>query len=119
MDSQCHRENRPAKKEKEKKDSRKNKSTDSAPADTSSGKQSSSAWQTSSANPKKDQDYQQGPRRHRRRGQGRNTDSPATGVNIVLMKKERDMSQVKCYNCHWKRHYSNKCPRNLKEQSKN
>ena len=52
MDSRCLRENRPAKKE-EKDFSRKNKSTDSPSADTSSRKQSSSTQQTS-FNPKKD-----------------------------------------------------------------
>ena len=56
MDSRCPRGNKPAKKE-EKNSSRKNKSTDSSSADTSSGKQSSSTLQTSSANPKKDQDH--------------------------------------------------------------
>ena len=38
IDSRCHRENRLAKKKKEKKDSGKNKSIDSAPADIFSGK---------------------------------------------------------------------------------
>ena len=120
MDSRCPRGNKPAKKE-DKDSSGKNKSTDSLSADTSSGKQSSSTQHTSS-NPKKNQDHQQGYRRcGRREGQGRNTDSPATGVNIVPTKegKDRDMSKVECYNCHWKGHYSNKCPRNPKEQSKN
>ena len=41
MDSRCLRGNRPARKE-EKNSNRKNKATDSIPADTSSGKQSSS-----------------------------------------------------------------------------
>ena len=121
MDSRCPRENKPAKKE-EKNSSGKNKSTDSFFTDTSSRKQSSSTQQTSSANPKKDQDHQQGPWHcGGRGGQGRNTDSPATGVNIVPKKegKDKDMSQVECYNYHWKRHYSNKYPWNPKEESKN
>ena len=116
IDSRCPRGNRPAKKE-DKNSSGKNKSTDSPSADTSSGKQSSSTQQTSS-NPKKDR----GPRRRGGRGgQGRSPDSPATGVNVVPTKegKDRDMSKVECYNCHRKGHYSNKCPRNPKEQSKN
>ena len=117
INSRC-RENRPTKRE-EKDSGGKNKSTNSTPADTFSGKKSSSAWQTSSLNPKKDQDYQRDPRRRKERGPGHNTDSPATGINIVPTKERRDMSQVECYNCHWKRHYSNKCPRNPKEQSKN
>ena len=119
MDSRCQQGNRPSKKEKEEKDSGKNKSTKSTPADTSSRKQSSSAWQTPSAKPKNNQDHQQGPRRRGGQGQGCNTNSPATGVNIVSTKEGRDMSQVECYNCHRKRHYSNKCPRNPKKQSKN
>ena len=53
MDSRCPRGSRPAKRE-EKDFGGKNKSTNSTPADTSSGKQSSSTQQTSSANPKKD-----------------------------------------------------------------
>ena len=118
MDSRYPRGNRPTKKE-ERYCGGKNKSTNSALADTSSGKQSSSTQQTSSAKLKKDQDYQQGLRRRGGRGQGCNTDSPATGVNIVLKKEGRDISQVECYNCHRKEHYSNKCPRNLKKELKN
>ena len=110
MDLRCPRGNRPAKKEA-KDSSGKNKSTDSPSADTSRRKQSFSTQHTSS-NPKKDQDHQQGHRHRGRQGkQGRNTDSPATGVNIVPTKKgkERDMSKVKCFNCHRKGHYSKKC----------
>ena len=59
MDSRCPQGNRPARKE-EKDSGRKNKSTDSLSADTSSRKQSFSTQQTSSANPKKDQNHQQG-----------------------------------------------------------
>ena len=118
MDLRCPRGNRPAKKE-DRDSIGKNKSTDSPSADTSSGKQSTSTQQTSS-NTKKDQDHQRGPRhRGRRGGQGRNTDSPTTGVNIVPAKegKNRDMSKVECFHCHRKGHYSKKCPQ--KEQSKN
>ena len=57
MDSRCPQGNKAARKE-EKDSSKKNKSTDSVPADTSSGKQSSSTQQTSFLNPKKDQDHQ-------------------------------------------------------------
>ena len=120
MNSRCPRGNRPAKKE-EKDSNRKNKSTDSPSADTSSRKQSFSTQQTSS-NPKKDQDHQRGPRHCGRRGeQGRNTDSPATGVNTIpkMERKNRDISKVKCFNCHQKGHYSSKYPQNLKEESKN
>ena len=57
MDSKCPQRNR----KKDKKDSGgKNKSINSTFADTFSGKQSSSTQQTSFANPKKDQDQQQG-----------------------------------------------------------
>ena len=102
MDSRCPRGNRPTKKE-EKNSSGKIKSTDSPFADTSSGKQSFSTQQTSS-NPKKDQDHQQGSRhRGRRGGQGCNTNSPSTGVNVVPTKeKDRDISKVECFNCHRK-----------------
>ena len=115
MDSRCPRGNRPTRKEK-KDSSGKNKSTDSVPADTSSGKQSSSTQQTSSANPKKDQDHQQGSRRRGgRRRQGQGHDFPATGVNASTVKKEvKDISQVECYNCHRKGHYATKCPQRPK-----
>ena len=57
MDARCPRGNR---KKDEKDSSGKNKSIDSASADKSSGKQLFSPQQTSFANPKKDQDQQQG-----------------------------------------------------------
>ena len=63
MDSRCPQGNRPARKE-EKDSGGKNKSINSPFADTSSGKQFFSIQQTSSANPKKDQDHQQGGSRH-------------------------------------------------------
>ena len=56
MDLRYPKRNRPAKKE-EKNSGGKNKSIDSPSADTSSRKQSFSTQQTSSANPKKDQDH--------------------------------------------------------------
>ena len=59
IDSRCPRGNKPVKKE-EMDSGRNNKSTGSPFADTSSGKQSSFTQQTSFANPKKDQDNQQG-----------------------------------------------------------
>ena len=57
MDSRCFRGNRPARKE-EKNSSGKNKSTNFPFANTSSGKQTFSTQQTSSANSMKDQDHQ-------------------------------------------------------------
>ena len=109
MDSKYSQGNRLA--EKEEKDfGGKNKSTDSASADTSSGKQSSSTQQTSSANPKKDQNYQGGPRHRGRRGRRRGQDSPATGVNITPEKEEKDISHVECFHCRRKGHFANKCP---------
>ena len=113
MDSRCPQEYKPVKKEE--KDSGKNKSTDSTPADMSSGKQSSSIQQTSSANPKKDQNHQQGRRRCERQKQGRGRNSPATGANAnanAAKKEEKNISQVKCFTYHQKRHYSNKYPQN-------
>ena len=85
MDSKCSRENRPAKKE-EKDFGRKNKSTDSIPADISSGKQSSSTQQTSSADPKKD--HSGGPWH----GRGQGQDLPAMGVIATPKKEELDLS---------------------------
>ena len=111
MDSRCSKENRPAKKE-EKDSGGKNKSTDSAPADIPSGKQTSSTQQASSAYPKKD--HRRGPWHGRRRGQ----DSPTTGVNAIP-KKEEDLSQVKCFHCRKKGHFANRCPQKKKQESKN
>ena len=114
--SKCPRGNRPARKE-EKDSGGKNKSTDSAPANTSSGKQTSSTQQTSSADPKKD--HRRGPRRRRGRGQdSRGQDSPATGVNAIP-KKEEDLSQVECFHCRKKGHFANRCPQKKKQESKN
>ena len=116
MNSRCPQGNRPIKKDK--KDSGgKNKSTDSASANTSSGKQSFSTQQISSPNLKKDQDHQQGGSRRRggRRGQGHSHDSLLTGVNASIVKKEvKNVSQVECYNCHRKGHYTTKCPQRPK-----
>ena len=121
IDSRCPRGNKPARKE-EKDSGGKNKSTNSAPADTSSGKQKSSTQQASSAHPKKD---------HRgglRRGRGRDQDSqgqdsqgqdlPATDVNAIP-KKEEDLSQVKYFHCRKKSHFANRCPQKKKQESKN
>ena len=85
IDLRCPQGNKPTKKEE--KTFGKNKSTDSAFANTFSGKQSSFTQQTSSANPKKD-----GSRHCKRQRQGCHIDSSATGVNIVPKKEERDMS---------------------------
>ena len=113
MDSRCLRGNT---KKDEKDSGGKNKSINSTSVDTSSRKQSFSPQQTSSANPKKDPDQQQSSRccGERRRN------SFATGINASTVKKEvKNLFQVECYNCHWKRHYSNNCPRNPKAESKN
>ena len=111
MDSRCLRGNRPARKEEKDSDG-KNKSTDSALADTPSGKQTSSTQQASSAHPKKD--HRGGPRR----GKGRGQDSPATGVNAIP-KKEEDLSQVECFHYRKKGHFANRCPQKKKQESKN
>ena len=120
MDSRCPKGNRPARKEK-KDSNEKNKSIDSPSADTSNRIQFSSTQQIS-FNPKKNQDHQRNPRRRGgQEGQGRNTDFLATDVNIVPTKegKDRDISKVNCFNCHWKEYYSKKCPQNPKEGLKN
>ena len=110
IDSKCSRGNKPAKKE-EKDSDRKNKSTDSPSTDTSNGKQSFSIQQTSFANPKKDQDHQQGGLR-RQGGQQRqrySNNSPATGDNAsAVRKKVKNVSQIKYYNYHRKGYYTTK-----------
>ena len=106
MDSRCPRGNKPAKK-KERDSNRKNKSTNSPPADTSSGKQTSSTQQASSAYSKKE--YCRGPRRGRRRGQ----DSPATNINTIPKKKE-DLFQVEYFYCRKKGYFANWCPQKKK-----
>ena len=110
MDSRYPQENRPAEKE-EKNSGGKNKSTDSAPADVPSGKQTSSTHQ------KKDQNYQGGPRHRGRRGRRRGQDSPATGVNITLEKEEKDISHIKCFHCRRKGHFANKCLQKKKQDA--
>ena len=116
IDSKYPRGNRPAKKE-EKDFGGKNKSTDSAPADISSGKQTSSTQQTFFAHLKKD--HRGGPQRGRGRGQdSQGQDSPATGVNAIP-KKEEDLSQVECFHCRKKGHFANRCPQKKKQESKN
>ena len=115
MDSRCLQGN---KKKDEKDFDGKNKFTDSTFADTSSRKQSSSTQQTFSANSIKDQNDQQGFWQYKRQEQA--CDSFAMGVSTSTIKREvKDLSQVECYNCHWKGHYSNKCPQNSKVESKN
>ena len=103
MDSRCSQGNNPAKKE-EKDSGGKNKSTNSVLADIFSGKQSSSTQQTSSAHSKKD--HRGDPRRRR----GQSQDSLTMGVNVNPKKKEVDLSQVDCFYCRKKGHYTNKCP---------
>ena len=112
MDSKCPQRNRPAKKE-EKDSSGKNKSNDSIPADTSSGKQSSSTQQTSFAHPNKD--HRGGPWCGKRQDQ----DSSTTGVNATLKKEEIDLSQVDCFHYRKKGHYANRCSQKKKQKSKN
>ena len=83
IDLRYPRGNRPVKKE-ERDSGEKNKSTDSALADTSSGKQTSFTQQAFSAHQKKDH--------HRSpwRGRGRGQESPAMGVHAIP-KKEEDL----------------------------
>ena len=103
IDSKYARENKPAKKEE--KDSEKNKSTNSASTDISSGKQSFSIQQASFINPKKDQKHHRGLRHER--GCGRGQDSPATDANVIFKKENVDLSQVESFNYKKKSHYAN------------
>ena len=105
IDSRCPHWNKLAKEQK--KDSRKNKSINSAFADILNEKQSSSTFtnKTFSAHPKKNY-KQHGDSRHgqeQRRGQG----SAITGINIISKKEEKDISYVKYFNCKKKGHYAN------------
>ena len=106
MDLRCPRGNKPARKE-EKDSGAKNKSTDSASADTSSGKETSSTQQATFAHPKKN--HRGGPRRGRERG----PDSPAMGVNAIP-KKEENLPQVECFHCRKKGNFTNRCPQKKK-----
>ena len=103
MDSRCPQGNRPATKE-EKNSSKKNKFTDFAPANISSGKKSSSTQQTFSSHPKKDQNHCRSPRRRKEQSQ----DSPATGITTTPKKKEGDLSEVDCFHCRKKSYYANR-----------
>lgn len=103
IDSRCPQGNKSAKNKE--KDSEKIKSTDSTFADTPSRKNSSFTQQTSSAQPKKNQNHY-GNLWHGqkcRRGQ----DLSATGVNVTSKKEKRDISHVKCFNCKKKGYYAN------------
>ena len=93
----------------------KNKSNDSALADTSSGKQSSSTQQISFVHPKKDQNHRGAPWR----GRGRGQDSLVTGVNVIPKKEEGDLSQVDYFHCKKKGHYAIRCPQKKKQELKN
>ena len=85
MDSRYPRGNKLVKKEN---NSRNNKPTNSAPTDTSNGKQSSSTQQISSLHLKKDQNHRESPWH----GRGEGQDSFATGVNIT---KKKEMTPPK------------------------
>ena len=58
-------------------------------------------------------------RRNRRRNQEDST--PATGVNKAEVgdhrTKKKDISEISCYNCNKKGHYSNKCPEPRKSKN--
>ena len=49
-------------------------------------------------------------RRRRQHKDKRDSSTPATGVNKAEVEKKRDISEVKCYNCNKKGHFSTKCP---------
>lgn len=47
--------------------------------------------------------------------QSQSSNIPTTSVNAIVIKKNkkqgnRNLSQIKCYTCHKKDHYTNKCP---------
>lgn len=115
IDSRCPQGNKSAKNEE--KDSEKNKSTDSTSTDTPSRKKSSFTQQTSSAQPKKNQNHYDDPCHRQKYRQGQ--DLSATGVNVTSKKEKRDISHVKCFNCKKKGYYANWCPQKEKQESKN
>ena len=109
MDSWCPQGQRPTKKEdKNSRDYEKNKSSQNPPTNASS-----SGTQSSPAQPKKEQNSRSRRGGSRRQGQGQNT--PATGVNATAVRKDKDkdkknLSNIECYTCKQKGHYTNKCP---------
>lgn len=119
IDAKCFQGYRPAKKKK--KDSGKNKFTDTPFADVPSVKypQQYSIYQRQTS--KKDQDRQGGSFWCRgRQKQDRSHDSPTKSANANIIKKEKkDLFYIKCYNCNKQGHYSNKYPENPKKESKN
>lgn len=72
---------------KKEKNSRKTKPTNSLSANLPNGK-----FIQQSQTSKKNQDYQQVSRRRKGKEQGSSHDSPATGVNIVFKKEEKDIT---------------------------
>ena len=100
MDSWCFRGQRPTKKEdKDFRDFEKNKSSQNLLANASS-----SGTQSSPAQPKKEQSSRSCQRESWQQGQGQNT--PATGVNAIVVRKDKDkdkgkkdLSNIKYYTC--------------------
>ncbi len=108
IDSRYPKSHRPlAKKDKE--------DTYREPRDEAS-KDKAKSQTSSSAN----QPQTQAPKTDKRGRWGGHGGHPSTGVNTTkVAKKDKDkalknLSHVKCYTCHQKGHYANKCPKKSK-----
>ena len=109
MDSRCPWDQQPTKKDdKDSKDYKKNKSSQNLLANVSL-----SGTQSSPAQPKKDQNSRSHRERLQQQSQGQNT--PATSINATAVRKDKDkdkdkknFSNIECYTCKQKGHYTNK-----------
>ena len=103
--------------DKDFRDYEKNKFSQNPPANSSSNR-----TQSSLAQPKKDQNSHSCQGRPWQQGQGQNT--PTTSVNATAVKKDKDkdkdkkdLSNIECYTCKQKGHYTNKCPKKSQKTS--
>ncbi len=108
IDARCPKGHRPS--AKKNKEDTYQESRNEASKDKTKSQTSSSANQTQTQALKKD----------KRGCQGGHEGHLATGVNATkVVKKDKDkapkdLSHVKCYTCHQKGHYTNKCPKKSK-----